>query len=155
RTWSALTQSGLAVSQGASYRFSGFMRSEGTLDVQARLVFNPPDGGERDLAVLTLERPRTDRARVAGTLTAVGTTDRARLQIRVRGGGRLWLDQVSLMPKQNRLGWRTDVVEAIKATRPAVIRWGGSVVDPGAYRWKGGVGDRDRRVPFRNTNWGR
>ena len=32
---------------------------------------------------------------------------------------------------------------------------GGSAVDPGAYRWKGGIGDRDLRVPFPNTNWGR
>jgi alpha-N-arabinofuranosidase len=155
RTWSALTQSGLAVSEGASYRFSGFMRAEGTLDVQARLEFKLPDGREQDLAVLKLERPKTEWTRVAGTLTAVGTTDRAQLKIRVRGAGRLWLDQVSLLPEQNRLGWRPDVVEVIKAARPAVIRWGGSVVDPGAYRWKGGIGDRDHRVPFRNTTWGR
>ena len=59
------------------------------------------------------------------------------------------------MPEQNRRGWRRDVVEAIKESRSAVIRWGGSAVDPGAYRWKGGIGDRDLRVPFHNTNWGR
>ena len=29
------------------------------------------------------------------------------------------------------------------------------MVDPGAYRWKQGIGDRDSRVPFPNTNWGR
>ncbi len=77
------------------------------------------------------------------------------IEIRVQGNGSLWVDKVSLMPEQNRRGWRSDVVEAIKESRPAVIRWGGSAVDPGAYRWKGGIGDRDLRVPFHNTNWGR
>jgi alpha-N-arabinofuranosidase len=28
-------------------------------------------------------------------------------------------------------------------------------VDPGHYRWKNGIGDRDRRVPWVNENWGR
>ena len=59
------------------------------------------------------------------------------------------------MPERNRDGWRGDVVDAIRESRPGVIRWGGSAVDPGAYRWKGGIGDRDLRVPFLNTNWGR
>ena len=59
------------------------------------------------------------------------------------------------MPKDNLNGWRPDVVEAVKEVRPAVIRWGGSSVDPGHYRWKNGIGDRDLRVPWRNENWGR
>ena len=93
--------------------------------------------------------------RVSAALKAGGTTDRAIFEIRARGEGSLWVDKVSLMPERNHDGWRDDVVGAIKASRPAVIRWGGSVVDPGAYRWKGGIGDRDLRVPFLNTNWGR
>jgi alpha-L-arabinofuranosidase len=32
---------------------------------------------------------------------------------------------------------------------------GGSTVDPGGYQWKNGIGDRDLRAPFENTNWGR
>ena len=27
--------------------------------------------------------------------------------------------------------------------------------DPGGYRWKDGIGDRDRRTPFPNKVWGR
>ena len=45
--------------------------------------------------------------------------------------------------------------EAIKETRPGLIRWGGSVCDPGEYRWKNGIGDRDLRTPFPNKVWGR
>src|SRR5207248_6771117 len=63
--------------------------------------------------------------------------------------------KLSLMPSNNLSGWRSDVVEAIKETHPGVIRWGGSVCDPGEYRWKNGIGDRDRRRPFPNKVWGR
>jgi alpha-N-arabinofuranosidase len=59
------------------------------------------------------------------------------------------------MPADNLQGWRRDVVEAIKELHPSILRWGGSVRDPGEYRWKNGIGDRDLRAPFRNKVWGR
>ena len=140
---------------GESYHFSAFVRGEGELHAQALLKANQPDGSNLELAVVELEKSTTRWTRVTGVLKANGTTDRAMIEIRVQGNGSLWVDKVSLMPEQNRRGWRSDVVDAIKESRPAVIRWGGSAVDPGAYRWKGGIGDRDLRVPFHNTNWGR
>ena len=66
-------------------------------------------------------------------------------ELRAEGQGRLWVNKLSLMPDDNRNGWRADVVEAIKEIRPGILRWGGSTVDPGHYRWKNGIGDRDRR----------
>jgi alpha-N-arabinofuranosidase len=38
---------------------------------------------------------------------------------------------------------------------PPIVRWGGCAVDPGNYKWKENVGDRDFRVPFDNWFWGR
>ena len=73
----------------------------------------------------------------------------------MEGEGRAWADKLSLMPADNLLGWRPDVVQAIKDVHPAILRWGGSACDPGEYRWKQGIGDRDRRTPFRNKVWGR
>jgi alpha-L-arabinofuranosidase len=69
--------------------------------------------------------------------------------------GTLWLDNVSLMPVDNKGGWRTDVFEALKALKPGIIRTGGSVVEEpsmGNYEWQYLVGDPDRRKPFRA--WG-
>jgi hypothetical protein len=151
-----LTQSGLAVAKGSAYRVSAALRSDGgNLRVEVVLKAAGPDGRFIELAAGALPTPSTSWTQCSTQLEATGTTDRAVFELRVAGTGVLWVDQLSLMPAANIRGWRPDVVEAIKACRPAIIRWGGSAVDPGGYRWKEGIGDRDRRVPFANVPWGR
>ena len=59
------------------------------------------------------------------------------------------------MPADNVQGWRRDVIEATRDVQPALVRFGGSVCDPGRYRWKNGIGDHDLREPFPNKVWGR
>ncbi|HQK94329.1 MAG TPA: alpha-L-arabinofuranosidase C-terminal domain-containing protein [Armatimonadota bacterium] len=82
------------------------------------------------------------------------TTDaRAELVICLEGTGTVWVDQVTLMPEGHVDGWRPDVVEATRALKPHCLRFGGSAVI--GYDWKIGIGDPDRRVPFRNEYWGR
>jgi alpha-N-arabinofuranosidase len=152
---SGLTQSGLAVKTGAGYQVSMWVRGQGDVRIQAVLKAKRPSGSFQELAVIDLGKPSNKWTRVSGLLRSMGTTDRAVFEIIAHGEGTLWVDKVSLLPEQNVLGWRDDVVQAIKESRPSVVRWGGSVVDPGAYRWKGGIGDRDLRIPFPNTNWGR
>lgn len=88
-------------------------------------------------------------------MTSPGQTDHAVFELLAEGQGRLWVNKLSLMPGDNMNGWRADVVQAIQEIRPGILRWGGSAVDPGHYRWKGGIGDRDRRTPWPNENWGR
>ncbi len=109
------------------------------------------------MKLASADLPRLSRSwqRYALDLASVGTTDRAVFELRAEGQGALWADKLSLMPADNLNGWRRDVIEAIKEARPAVVRWGGSACDPGQYRWKNGVGDRDQRVPFPNKVWGR
>ena len=86
-----------------------------------------------------------------------GQTDRVVFELKVQGQGNLWADTTFvLMPDDNvrRLGG-VDVVHLVKDLHPPIIRWGGSIIDPGGYPWKNGVGDRDARTPFRNEIWGR
>jgi len=152
----SLTQSGLAVQKGSAYQFSGALRSDGgRLKVQVVLKAALPDGRFAELAVAELPDPPASWTRCTATLEATGTTDQAIFELRVVGQGVVWVDKLSLMSAANLGGWRPDVVAAIRASRPAIIRWGGSAVDPGGYRWKDGIGDRDRRVPFANVHWGR
>ena len=153
--WRGLTQSGLTVQSGEANHVSAWVRGEGDIRAQAVLKIKRPDGGFEELAVIDLEKPSKPWTKASGVLKPHRTTEHAIFELRIQGEGSLWVDKVSLMPERNRRGWRDDVVEAICDSRPAVVRWGGSVVDPGAYRWKGGIGDRDFRVPFSNTNWGR
>jgi alpha-L-arabinofuranosidase/outer membrane protein assembly factor BamB len=87
---------------------------------------------------------------------AFGKKDsRATLSITFRGPGTLWLDNASLMPEKTVGGWRPDVVTAVRALKPGIIRFGGSALDDrnlGEFDWRDTLGDPDRRKPFRA--WG-
>jgi alpha-L-arabinofuranosidase len=48
--------------------------------------------------------------------------------------------------------WRTDVVEVTRELAPTMLRWGGIFTD--FYRWREGVGPRDKRPPMLNLLWG-
>jgi alpha-L-arabinofuranosidase len=48
--------------------------------------------------------------------------------------------------------WREDVVEVTRELAPTMMRWGGIFLD--FYRWREGVGPRDKRPPMLNLLWG-
>ena len=48
--------------------------------------------------------------------------------------------------------WREDVVAITRELGPTMMRWGGIFVD--FYRWREGVGPRDRRPAMLNLLWG-
>jgi alpha-N-arabinofuranosidase len=76
----------------------------------------------------------------------------ARLAILFEGTGRVWVDQVSLLPADAVGGVRADVEARVGALRPAFIRWpGGNVAQD--YRWTWGVGPRDGRPEWVNLSW--
>lgn len=48
--------------------------------------------------------------------------------------------------------WRDDLVAVTRDLGPTMMRWGGIFAD--YYRWREGVGPRDRRPPMLNLLWG-
>jgi len=48
--------------------------------------------------------------------------------------------------------WREDVVAVTRELGPTMMRWGGIFAD--FYRWREGVGPRERRPPMLNLLWG-
>jgi alpha-N-arabinofuranosidase len=48
--------------------------------------------------------------------------------------------------------WRADVVAVTRELGPTMLRWGGIFTD--FYRWREGVGPRERRRPMINAMWG-
>ncbi len=48
--------------------------------------------------------------------------------------------------------WRKDVISVTKELSPGMMRWGG--LFSAYYKWKEGVGPRDKRTPMRNLVWG-
>jgi alpha-L-arabinofuranosidase len=86
------------------------------------------------------------------TLRPAQTDPLARLAILLDGRGRVWIDQVSLMPGDAVNEVRADVFERVKALRPAFVRWpGGNVAQD--YHWIWGVGPRDERPEWINLSW--
>ena len=87
------------------------------------------------------------------SLTPAGSDPIARFVIRFPGKGKLWIDQVSLMPGDAESGGvRRDVFEKIKQLKPAFIRWpGGNVAQD--YHWMSAIGPRDQRATWTNLSW--
>jgi alpha-N-arabinofuranosidase len=152
----SLTQPGLATKKGMAYLFSGHLRSQGP-DVRARAILKSqlPDGKWMEFGSCPLPRAAGEWRRFECRMVSSGTSDRAVFELKATGTGALWADKLSLMPADNIKGWRKDVVQAIKEAQPGLIRWGGSAIDPGGYRWKDGIGDPDSRKAFANKVWGR
>jgi alpha-N-arabinofuranosidase len=77
----------------------------------------------------------------------------ARFAVLFPGKGRIWIDQVSLLPGDVAPGEvRRDVFEKVNALKPAFIRWpGGNVAQD--YHWLWAVGPRDQRVTWTNLSW--
>src|SRR5437868_3095470 len=152
----SLTQSGLAVKKGMTYTCSAWLRADpprpkAILLVKTRL----PKGNWLTLASAKLPALSSPWKKCVVQMMSDGDSDRAVFELRVEGTGTVWADKLSCMPADNLGGWRKDAIEAIHDLQPKIIRWGGSVCDPGEYRWKNGIGDRDARIPFVNRNWGR
>jgi alpha-N-arabinofuranosidase len=145
-----ISQDGIAVQAGQACRFTCYLRQKGVKHpVVVRLHHETKVYAEAELEAGG-EWKKVE-ARLVPTADDANTT----LTIQFRGPGTLWLDNASLMPEANRGGWRPDVVEALRALKPGIIRFGGSALDDanlGEFDWRDTLGDPDHRKPFRA--WG-
>jgi alpha-N-arabinofuranosidase len=145
-----VAQDGVAVERGKACEFACWLRQkEVEGPVQVRLQ---REG--KELASCTFEAG-AEWKKFHARLVPAETETAATLSITFGGPGTLWLDNASLIPEDNVGGWRRDVVEAVKALKPGVIRFGGSALeDPsfGDFEWKDTIGDPDKRKTLRA--WG-
>jgi alpha-N-arabinofuranosidase len=143
-----ISQDGFYLKRGVTYKLRLHMRSEGGVEVRALLH----GGGGRIAGPVTLGRAGGDWTPAEADLRATRTIENATLTIDFAGPGTLWLDRVYLVGSDAVLGiWRPDVVAALAAMHPGVIRFGGSTIEN--YQWLGGIGPWDQRQPF-TTVWG-
>jgi alpha-N-arabinofuranosidase len=145
-----ISQDGIAVEREKACTFSCYLRQkEINKPVRVRLHHE-----SHDLASCEFQ-PQANWKKFHARLIPSDTHINAKLIIEFTGPGTLWLDNASLMPEDNIGGWRRDVVEAVRALKPGIIRFGGSALDEpgfGDFNWRSTVGDPDRRRPFRA--WG-
>ncbi len=148
RCRAGISQDGFSLKEGVAYHFRLHARSEGKIPVRAWL-----HGGGHVLAgPVELGPAPADWTALEADLRAAGACDNATLTLEGEGPGTLWLDRVYLIGGDAVLGiWRPDVVDALKAMHPGVVRWGGSTME--GYEWDRCIGPWDQRAPF-STCWG-
>jgi alpha-L-arabinofuranosidase len=143
-----ISQDGFYLKQGVTYKLRLHMRSEGNVPVWASLH----GGGRMISGPILLGRAGKEWAAAEAELRSDRTVDNATLTIDFEGPGTVWLDRVYLIGSDAVLGiWRPDVVAALKAIHPGVIRFGGSTTE--AYEWDRAIGPWDDRLTF-TTVWG-
>jgi alpha-N-arabinofuranosidase len=146
-------QSRIPVRAHVTYHGSLWLKTA-DYDGAVTLTLGQDREGGRVYASAAVARVATDDAwhQYTFTLAPTAADPLAKLAILFDGKGRLWLDQVSLMPGDAVDGVRADVFERITPLRPAFVRWpGGNVAQD--YHWQWGIGPRDRRPFWINKAW--
>ncbi len=146
-----LSQDGLAVQAAHPCTLSCYLKQLGVSDPVTITVMRH-DGLVLSRGVLTAG---SEWEKYSVRLEFIADATDATLTIAFRGPGTLWLDNVSLMPENAVAGWRPDVLAAVKAIKPGIIRFGGSALEVesmGDFEWRDTLGDPDRRMPF--CAWG-
>lgn len=142
-------QGDLCLRGGRAYRLRVVACREG---LAGPLRFTLEDKEGRPYAVEERHCPEGQWHTLEATLLAPVDDPLGRLSITCRGTGTLWLGAASLMPADNLEGWRADVLEAVRALRPPLLRWpGGNFAS--AYHWQDGIGPRDERPTRLDPVW--
>ncbi len=142
-----IAQGGIFVEKDKTYHFSVHLRQKNLREpVRACLRAGP------DVLAEVKFSPIYRWQKYSASLVPSATTRNATFALEFHGPATVWIDQVSLMPQDSVGGWRPDVVEAVKALKPGIIRWGGSTMEH--YDWRNLIGDPDRRAPWLNHPWG-
>jgi alpha-N-arabinofuranosidase len=148
-TWAGISQDGFFLEAGHSYRLRLHMRGEGNPAVRASLHGD----GSVVAGPAPLGHGATEWKGADVVLTPKRGVRNATLTVEFEGPGALWLDRVYLIDTNAVLGlWRPDVVNALKAMNPGIVRFGGSAVE--TFEWSDTIGSWDMRAPFPDDPWG-
>ena len=147
-----IRQGWIPVRSGLEYRGYIWLKSADYIgDVTVTLEADQTSGEQYASATLALVTG--DWKKYPFTLSPSKSDPLAKIAILFPGHGKLWIDQVSMMPSDAEGGVRHDVEERVMALRPGFIRWpGGNVAQD--YHWKWGIGPRDQRPVWANASWG-
>lgn len=111
--------------------------------------------GDRRYADTTLEVPAGGWKRHEFTLTPEADETTGRFTLELREPGSVVVGHAYLQPGEwgrfHGLPVRRDVAEALQAQGLTVLRYGGSMINHPAYRWKNMIGPRDLRPPTEGT----
>ncbi len=111
--------------------------------------------GQRNLGQTSFEVRGTEWTRHDFSITPQASDDRGRFSIMLESPGAIELGHAFLQPgpwgRFHNLPDRKDVAQALIDQGINVLRYGGSMINHPAYRWKNMIGPRDRRPPTAGT----
>jgi alpha-N-arabinofuranosidase len=146
---------GMGIESGAEYRFSAYVRGNGTKTLRAVLT----DENGQEIGSGKLEGFSGEWKQYETVIRANATAQHARLTLFVDGTGHLDLDMVSLFPfdtwNHRPNGLRKDLVQLLHDMHPGFLRFPGGCIVEGRtlasrFRWKTTVGDIAKRKTIIN-----
>jgi alpha-N-arabinofuranosidase len=144
-------QGGMPVRQGVQYDGYVWLKTSG-YEGRIAVALESEIEGLAPYDEAKLENVRGGWSQYRFRLRPRASDPLARFVILFAGRGRVWVDQVSLLPADAVDGVRQDVFERVRDVKPAFIRWpGGNVAQD--YHWLWGIGPRDERVTWVNLSW--
>ncbi|HOW72051.1 MAG TPA: hypothetical protein PKY77_15735 [Phycisphaerae bacterium] len=148
-----IVQDGLVLRPGMTYTLRGALRSADNSEFAITIGIHPEKSLDKPIAQKTIGDIDPEWKAVEAPLANAEFAGRGSLAISVPPGKALRLDGLSLMPSDHVKGWRKDVVEIVKRTRPRIIRFPGGCY-ASFYNWRDGVGPRTDRRPRESEYWG-
>ncbi|XP_051185983.1 alpha-L-arabinofuranosidase 1 isoform X2 [Lolium perenne] len=154
---------GMNIEQGKSYDLVIHMRSAEFVNLTALLTCS--NGLSNDTAVVISSRHLTytdlsNWERIKVELFAHQTCRTGRLELRSSNRGRLWLDQVSLMPSETYMGhgFRKDLMSMLLDLQPRFLRFPGGCFVEGnilqnRFMWKNTIGPWEQRPGHYGDVW--
>jgi alpha-L-arabinofuranosidase len=147
-----LNRWGMCFREGKPYEGYLWLRADKATDVHVAMESGD---GAKVYAEARVGAAAGDWKRVDFTLTPNGSDAAGRLAVKLKAPGSVLVGHAFLQPGEwgrfRGLPVRKDVAEALLAQGITVLRYGGSMVNHGEYRWKKMIGPRDRRPPYRGT----
>jgi alpha-N-arabinofuranosidase len=149
RAHAGISQDGFYLKQGTGYRLHLHMKGVG----RPRVWVSLRGAGGVVAGPVLINRAEDNWQSAEVLLRANRTIDNATLTIEFEGPGTLNLDRIYLIGEDAALGlWKPDVVAALKAINPGIIRFGGSMIE--VYEWQKSIGPWDTRIPYVTGPWG-
>jgi alpha-N-arabinofuranosidase len=122
-----IRQGGIPVRQGVSYYGYLWLKAS-SFSGELAVALEADQTGGATYARAQIQNIAGEWKKYEFTLTPTKTDPLAKFVVLFHGRGRIWLDQVSLLPGNAVDGVRADVFQKIKALRPAFVRWPGGNV---------------------------
>ena len=148
---------GMGFEKDSTYVFSVYARLHDDKGKEARMEVNLVDGRKNIIGRGSISVTGREWTRHEVAIKSEATDGRGGMNILLGSNDGVDVDHVSLFPRDNWHGMRTDLVQALADLHPGVFRFPGGCIVEGSnlstrYQWKLSVGDVEDR-PLNENRW--